>query len=473
MGPRDEHTVTQRRRIGLRTLLVMVAFSFVAPMFGARATAAETPPSVGRASGGTATAVLEPGVQATDDEADIVVSVVEQQKTDDVTANKPLPGVKITATGAAGPVTGTTDATGKVTLTVPKQGDYEVVLDTASLPTGVEAGPDSPTTFTVSFSSGVTIGSGTKTVNFFVGDTERAAINRWELLPQTLVNGIKFSLVIAMCAIGLSLIYGTTGLTNFAHGEIVTIGALVTFWLNQGGPELHLLVATPFGVAASALMAGGLESRIWRPLRRRGISLTSMMIVSIGLAIGIRYVYLFFFGGRNRRFRQYVGDPEIDFGPFGVTPRDLGIMAVSSVVVVGVSVFLLRARLGKAIRAVSDNPDLASATGINTNRIILTVWLIGGALAGLGGVMLGAATGTQWDMGNIILLLMFAAITVGGLGNPFGALVGAFVIGMFTELWTWVFPNVVELKTLGALISLVVILLVRPQGFLGRKERIG
>jgi branched-chain amino acid transport system permease protein len=198
-----------------------------------------------------------------------------------------------------------------------------------------------------------------------------------------------------------------------------------------------------------------------------------MTIVSIGLAIGIRYVYLFFFGGRNRRYRQYVGDPEIDFGPFGVTPRDLGIMAVSVVVVVGVSLFLMRARLGKAIRAVSDNPDLASTTGINTNRIILTVWLIGGALAGLGGVMLGAATGVQWDMGNILLLLMFAAITVGGLGNPFGALLGAFVIGMFTELWTWVFPNVVELKTLGALITLVVILLVRPQGFLGKKERIG
>ena len=148
-------------------------------------------------------------------------------------------------------------------------------------------------------------------------------------------------------------------------------------------------------------------------------------------------------------------------------------MAISVVVVLGVSVFLMRARLGKAIRAVSDNPDLASTTGINTNRIILTVWLIGGALAGLGGIMLGAASGVQWDMGNILLLLMFAAITVGGLGNPFGALLGAFVIGMFTELWTWVFPNVVELKTLGALITLVVILLVRPQGFLGKKERIG
>lgn len=444
----DEHTVTRRRRIVMRAVLAMVGMSFVAPMFGSPASAAT-------------------------DEADIVVTVIEQLENEGGVTSNPVAGAKVTATGTAGSVSGTTGADGKATLTVPRQGDYEVVLDTSSLPDGVQANPESPTTISVSFSSGVTIGTGAKTVKFFVGDVRRAEINRWELLPQTIVNGIKFSLIIAMCAIGLSLIYGATGLTNFAHGEIVTIGALVAFWLNQGGPEIHLLWAAPFGIAASALTAGAFERQIWRPLRRRGISLTSMMIISIGLAIGIRYVYLFFFGGRNRRYRQYVGDPEIDFGPFGVTPRDLGIMAISTVVVVGVSLFLMRARLGKAIRAVSDNPDLASATGINTNRIILTVWLIGGALAGMGGVMLGAATGIQWDMGNIILLLMFAAITVGGLGNPFGALVGAFVVGMFTELWTWVFPNVVELKTLGALITLVVILLVRPQGFLGKKERIG
>lgn len=432
----------------LRVVLAMVGMSFVAPMFGSTASAAA-------------------------EEADIVVTVIEQLENEGGVTSNPVVGAKVTATGATGSVSGTTDANGKATLKVVKQGDYEVVLDTASLPAGVQANPESPTTISVSFSSGVTIGTGAKTVKFFVGDVRRTEINRWELLPQTIVNGIKFSLIIAMCAIGLSLIYGATGLTNFAHGEIVTIGALVAFWLNQGGPEIHLLWAAPFGIAASALMAGAFERQIWRPLRRRGISLTSMMIISIGLAIGIRYVYLFFFGGRNRRYRQYVGDPEIDFGPFGVTPRDLGIMVISTIVVVAVSLFLMRARLGKAIRAVSDNPDLASATGINTNRIILTVWLIGGALAGMGGVMLGAATGIQWDMGNIILLLMFAAITVGGLGNPFGALVGAFVVGMFTELWTWVFPNVVELKTLGALITLVVILLVRPQGFLGKKERIG
>ena len=121
----------------------------------------------------------------------------------------------------------------------------------------------------------------------------------------------------------------------------------------------------------------------------------------------------------------------------------------------------------------SDNPDLASSTGINTDRIILIVWVVGGALAGLGGILLGLEQQVRWDMGFSLLLLMFAAITLGGLGNPFGALVGGIVIGVFVELWTWLLPGVIELKNIGALLALILILLIRPQGILGRKERVG
>src|SRR4029078_11541416 len=133
----------------------------------------------------------------------------------------------------------------------------------------------------------------------------------------------------------------------------------------------------------------------------------------------------------------------------------------------------LRTRTGKAIRAVSDNPDLASTTGINTDRIILIVWVVGAGLAGLGGILLGLEHEGRWDVGVILLRLMFAAITLGGLGNPFGALVGGIVIGLFVELWTWVLPSVIELKNIGALLALILILLIRPQGILGRKERVG
>lgn len=405
--------------------------------------------------------------------SDIVVTVIEERLNDGTVEKIPVEGVTVTATGPGGSATGKTDSSGITSLTVPRTGSYEVAIDTSTLPDGVTPQTNRPTKITINFDSGVTIGSGNKNVSLFVGDDQNNDVSRWSQLPQTIVNGIKLSLIIAMCAVGLSLIYGTTGLTNFAHGEIVTISALAAFWLNKSGPQLHLLLVAPIGVMVAAAAGGLMERQIWRPLRRRGTSLTSMMIVSIGIAIAVRYVYLFYFGGRNRRYNEFVGTPEIDFGPFGITPRDLGIMIVSAAISLGLAAFLSRAKLGKAIRAVSDNPDLASATGINTDRIILIVWAIGGGLAGIGGVMLGASSGVQWDMGNIILLLMFAAITVGGLGNPYGALLGAFVVGMFTELWTWIFPNVVELKTLGALVALVVILLVRPQGLLGRKERIG
>ncbi|MEY3806690.1 MAG: hypothetical protein RIR69_1502 [Actinomycetota bacterium] len=414
-----------------------------------------------------------PAHAAEANESDIVVTVVEEKNTDGEIEKIPVEDVTVTATGASGVVSGKTDSSGVVSLTVLRTGEYLVAIDLDSLPEGVTPQTGRPTEITINFDSGVTIGSGNRNVSLFVGDDRAAGPGRLSQLPQTLVNGIKLSLIIAMCAVGLSLIYGTTGLTNFAHGEIVTIAALAAFWLNKYGPQLHVLLAAPFGIAVAAGMAGLFERQVWRPLRRRGTSLTSMMIISIGVAIAVRYIYLFFFGGRNRRYDQFVGTPEIDFGPFGITPRDIGIMIISAVTAVGLAVFLSRAKLGKAIRAVSDNPDLASATGINTDKIILIVWVIGGALAGMGGMMLGASSGVQWDMGNIILLLMFAAITVGGLGNPYGALLGSFVVGMFTELWTWVFPNVVELKTLGALLALVIVLLVRPQGLLGRKERIG
>lgn len=407
------------------------------------------------------------------DETDIVVTVVEEKVTDEGVEKLPVEGVTVTATNSTGSVRGTTDETGITRLTVARTGEYVVAIDVDSLPDGVTPQTNRPTELTINFDTGATIGSGERRVSLFVGDDRVSGEGRLSQLPQTLVNGIKLSLIIAMCAVGLSLIFGTTGLTNFAHGEIVTIGALSAFWFNKYGPGLHLLLAAPVGIAAAALMGALFERQMWRPLRKRGTSLTSMMIISIGVAIATRYIYLFLFGGRNRRYNEFVGTPEIDFGLFGVTPRDLGIMIISATIAIGLAVFLSKAKLGKAIRAVSDNPDLASATGINTDRIILIVWIIGGGLAGIGGLMLGASTGVQWDMGNIILLLMFAAITVGGLGNPYGALLGSFVVGMFTELWTWVFPNVVELKTLGALLTLVIVLLVRPQGLLGRKERIG
>jgi branched-chain amino acid transport system permease protein len=197
------------------------------------------------------------------------------------------------------------------------------------------------------------------------------------------------------------------------------------------------------------------------------------MIVTIGLALSARYAYVYFFGAGLEAYQQYTTQSVIEIGPISLTPRSLFVMGLSTAVIVGVAMFLLKARFGKAIRAVSDNPDLASSTGIDTNRVILIVWILGAALAGLGGVLYGLDFGVKWDMGFTLLLMMFAAITLGGLGNPFGSLLGSLVIGIFVEMWTWIIPNANDLKTTGALFALIVILLIRPQGLLGSKERIG
>jgi neutral amino acid transport system permease protein len=144
---------------------------------------------------------------------------------------------------------------------------------------------------------------------------------------------------------------------------------------------------------------------------------------------------------------------------------------VAILVLVVVSLALVMTRLGKATRAVATNPALAAASGINVDRIIRLVWTIGGALAALSGVMLGIFQGVNYQMGFQILLLVFAAVTLGGLGTAFGALLGSLVVGIATQVSTLWIP--VELKNVGALAVLIIIILFRPQGILGRRERIG
>jgi neutral amino acid transport system permease protein len=400
--------------------------------------------------------------------------VFNETEVDGDRVREPVEGVTITVTAAEGGEAigdAQTDAEGRYEIPLPGPGNFVVTLDESTLPDGVTPREDSPSERPVNVRPGEN-----QSLNFFLGESGRKSTNRWTLLPQTIANGVKFGLIIAICAVGLSLIYGTTGLSNFAHGEIVALGAIMAWYANQYWFRFHVLLAAVVGIAASTLAAAAFERGIFRPLRRRGVGLTSLMIVTIGVGISARYVFQFVFGGRSRAYRQFVVQKAEELpGPFSVslTPRSMTIMLISVVAAIGVALWLLRTRTGKAIRAVSDNPDLASSTGINTDRIILIVWVVGGALAGLGGILLGLEQQVRWDMGFSLLLLMFAAITLGGLGNPFGALVGGIVIGVFVELWTWILPGVIELKNIGALLALILILLIRPQGILGRKERVG
>jgi len=147
-------------------------------------------------------------------------------------------------------------------------------------------------------------------------------------------------------------------------------------------------------------------------------------------------------------------------------------MATSVVLLIAVAFWLLRTRVGKATRAISDNPGLAAASGINVDRVIRIVWILAAALAAIAGVLWAYfRPGVKWDMGGQVLLLIFAAVTLGGLGTAFGALIGSLIVGMLVEISTLWIPS--DMKYVGALAVLIIILLVRPQGILGRKERLG
>ncbi|MFN0092495.1 MAG: branched-chain amino acid ABC transporter permease [Acidimicrobiales bacterium] len=382
--------------------------------------------------------------------------------------DEPVPGVVITVETAGGERVGSaeTDENGDWEIPVPGPGDYEVSLDEDSLPEDVTLTDRDRRVQTVT----VNPAQG-KIVLFFLGeDTSPAKDSTVRRVAQLSFEGLKFGLIIAMAAIGLSLIFGTTGLTNFAHGEQVTLGALLTWWFNWKA-GLNLIPATALAMVVGAGAGIAFDRTVWRPLRRRGSSLISQLVVSIGLAIAFRYVFLYLFGGGTRPYKQYALQTGFKVGPVSMTPKDVVIVLVSLAVLGGVGLALQRTRLGKAMRAVADNRDLAASTGIDVQRVIQYVWAFGSALAVLGGVLYGVGQQIDWKMGNDLLLLMFAGITLGGLGTAYGALLGSLVVGVLVQVSTLFIAT--ELKNVGAFVLLAVILVVRPQGLLGRAERIG
>jgi branched-subunit amino acid ABC-type transport system permease component len=406
-----------------------------------------------------------------DTRPEVIVGAVNDQYVDDDgnRVREPVPGVELIISTDTGDeiVRVVTDEAGAFRVEVPDPGTYQVAINEESLPEGVLIvdATKTPRPVTVNPESQAT-------AVFFLGVSTTTVVSRWDLLPQNLFNGFKLAAIIAICSIGLALVYATTGLSNFAHGEIVTFGAFAA-WVFNSRLGMHLIPSAIIAIALTAAVSVGMEKGVWKPMRRRRSSLTSMMIVSIGLALGVRYIYQFIFGARYKNYSNFSKQAALNLGPFTVTPRALWVIGICIVLSVATSAWLLYTRQGRAIRAVSDNPSLASSTGINSDNVIAYVWMVGGALAATGGVLYGLEIGVQWDMGFRLLLLMFAAVTLGGLGNPFGAILGSVVIGIFVELWAWVFPNAVELKTIGAMLILIVVLLVRPQGLLGTSERAG
>ena len=408
-------------------------------------------------------------VKAAESEFTITASVQDQSVDGSTTSRAPVAGVTIVVTNQAGTevTRGETGTDGTIALPVPAKDYYVVTLDVSTLPDGVSLINKEKFTAVIQKDAFTT---NDKLVRFFTGASASSSTSLFDKILQRSVDGVRLGLIIAICSVGLSLIFGTTGLTNFAHGEMVTFGGLMAFWLNViiGIP---LLIGAPLVIVLGGLFGFLFNELIFGRLRKRGIGLISQLVVSVGLSIMLRNFYLYQFGGRTRPLDDFSLQVAKKFGPVSITMRDLTTAIISLVVLIAVAMFLQRSRTGKAIRAVSDNSALASSTGIDTQRIIRIVWIAGGALAALGGVFRGLDEQVGFEMGSGLIFLMFAGITLGGLGSAYGALVGGFFVGLFVELASLVVPA--ELKNAPALFILVVVLIVRPQGILGRKQRVG
>jgi len=418
------------------------------------------------ASGQDSTTTTEPAAEEEGPAESVRGRLLDKKGTKDRDDDVPVEGVDITVDEAGGEEVGsaTSNDEGEFEIPVPGPGRYGVTLNLDTLPDGV----------------GFTEGRNSteldvrpnqaRIVQFALGPRTRNVTTTFDRVLQLGFSGIRFGLIIAITSVGLSLIFGTTGLTNFAHGEMVTFGAIIAWWFNVRG-GLNLIVATVLAVVVGFAAAALLDLALWRRLRNRGMSLLAMMVVSIGLSLLLRNVYQITFGESPRPFGDYAEQTGYIVGPVRIAPKEIWAISLSLVVLLAVAYVLQRTKIGKAMRAVADNRDLAASSGIDVDRVILFVWGMGGALATLGGVLFSLNERVSFNGGFNLLLLMFAGITLGGLGTAYGALVGSFVVGLFIQLSTiWVSP---ELKNVGALLVLALVLLVRPQGILGRAERVG
>jgi len=394
---------------------------------------------------------------------------------------KAVPDVTINVEGESGEVVGTatSDETGVFDIPLPGTSidnlgkTFTVKIDTETLPEGTALRNPKQVALkrTLNLDSDVF-------VTFPIGDTSAGSTSTGVQGLQLLVGGLVFALLLAMAALGLSMIFGTTGLTNFAHGELITFGALAAYAVDSlpgqisiGGTTVTVAVAAITATVASAAFGWLNDWGLWRPLRRRGTGVIAMMVVSIGLSIFLRNIYQYFAGASTHQYSQFASPSPYHWGPLLVTPKDIFVVLLSVAVLVAVVVALQRTKLGKATRAVADNTALASATGINVDRVISVVWIVGAMLAGLSGVLLGMTQGFDYQLGFKLLLLVFAAVVLGGLGTAWGAIVGALVIGMFVEVSTLFVPA--ELKFVGGLLVLILVLLFRPEGLLGKAQRVG
>jgi neutral amino acid transport system permease protein len=282
-----------------------------------------------------------------------------------------------------------------------------------------------------------------------------------DVFLQTLVYGVATGSVIAVAAVGLTLAFGVTGFINFAYGEMLTVGAYTTYLLVVAG--LPLLLAGGGAIVVGGLVTFVVARLFFEPLRSRGP--LALLITSVGVAFVIQNLVQMTVGGSPEPFPAPLMQPW-KVGDVFIPKLQVLILALAVVCMAAVHVLLRFTLLGRTMRAAASNDALARVSGLDTKRIIGATWLVSGLIAGLGGALLGASQGNLTpSLGFSFLLLVFAAAMLGGIGQPYGAMLGALVIGLGVEFAaTYVSADYSHAL---AFLVLVLVLLMRPRGFLG------
>jgi len=296
--------------------------------------------------------------------------------------------------------------------------------------------------------------------------TKRSAACSWgdeRDVAQLILYGLIYGGIIALGAIGLTLIARILRFSHFAHGDMMALGAYLAllFRVTLGFPMWASAISA---VVATAVAAVAIDRLFYKPLRRTGP--TILLIASVGVALVLRHLIQFFWGAAPQVYQRGVERPWIIWG-LRIRPVQVWILLMAVLLVVGVWLFLQKTKMGKAMRAMADNMDLAAVSGIDTERMIVGTWVLGAALAAAAGIMLGLDTQLRPAMGWLMLLPLFAAAILGGLGNPYGAIAGGMIIALAQELSTLVFNT--AYKPAVSFVLMVLLLLLRPQGLFGGK----
>lgn len=277
---------------------------------------------------------------------------------------------------------------------------------------------------------------------------------------QLIVNGIAVGSVIALAAVGLTLTYGILRLANFAHGDFMTLGAYLTLVANTVG-NINIWLSMAIGAIGTVLAMLISEKLLWARMRSARATSTTLIILSIGLALFVRYGIVLIWGGSNQDYNLPVS-PAQDILGLKIPQNQIVVFGLAILTILALHYLLQNTKIGKAMRAVADDIDLARVSGINVDQVVVWTWVIAGSLTALGGSMYGLITAVRPNMGWFLILPMFASVILGGIGNPYGAIAAAFIIGISQEVSTPFLGS--QYKQGVALLIMILVLLFRPKG---------